>query len=137
MTPLDQALKTLYDNPKEQANIHAFYELFLNSLFFVPAYDEETQSVAKEAGEDDLLPLVMQADGKNYMVMFDQEERAADWAEETVHCLSLPGYMIAEMSPDDLHWGLNVGTEYEKIFASEEIAWLKEVVRNSRPEGDA
>ena len=133
MSELDQALVKLEENPSETSNQHAFYDLFLNSVFLVPTYDVETEGVAKEAkGEEEMLPLILQADGANYMVFFDSEERVEAWAEEKIHCLALPGFVIAEMSSDELYWGMNVGTEYEKQFVPEEIAWLKEVVRQSR-----
>ena len=100
-------------------------------MLFVPTYDEDTQGVAKESKGDDTLPLIMQVDGIRYMVMFDSKQRLHAWANEEIHCLALPGYVIAEMSSEQLHWGLNVNTDYQKQFVPEEIAWLKEIVRNA------
>jgi hypothetical protein len=131
MTPLDQALAKVHEDQQNMEARHAYYELFLNSNLYVPTYDEETQGVAKGPSGDQLLPLIMQVDGLDYMVMFDTEERVVAWAEEEVHCITLPGYVIAEMSSVDLHWGLNVGTDYQKQFIPEEIALLKDVVKHS------
>ena len=131
MSPLDQALANLQENPKETANLHAYYDLFLNSVLFVPGYSTKGECLAKEAGAE-VLPLVMQADGKEYMVMFDSEQRAQEWAQEEVYCLALPGVVIAEMSKDEIHWGLNPGTEHQKEFIAQEIAWLKEVVKSAK-----
>jgi hypothetical protein len=132
MTPLDQALVKLQENLQDIPSRHAFYDLFLNSVFYVPTYDEKTQSIAKGPTGEQMMPLIMQVDGMNYMVMFDSEERLAAWAEEEVHCIALPGVVLAEMSSADLHWGLNVGTDYQKQFVPDEIAWLKEVVEHSK-----
>ena len=42
--------------------------------------------------------------------------------------MQLPGHLLAEMSTEELFWAMNIGTEYSKQFAPDEIAWLKDVV---------
>ena len=76
MTPLDQALKNLQDDPESIENRHHFYSLFLQTDFFVPIFDQENGGMAKGAGEPNdpkqALPLIMESDGANFMMLFDQ-----------------------------------------------------------------
>ena len=132
MTPIDKALQGLRDNPESDDHRNDFYRLFLSSTFFLPTFDEETGGVAVGETDDQMLPLIMEAEGENYMMIFDQEERVAEWAEEGVHCIALPGHVIVEMATEGLHLAMNVGTDHGKQFVPEEIAWLKEVVKQGR-----
>jgi hypothetical protein len=135
MTPLDQALKNLQDDPESIENRHHFYSLFLQTDFFVPIFDQENGGMAKGAGEPDdpkqALPLIMESDGANFMMLFDQAERVTAWAAEEVKCLSIPGYVVVAMATEDLHLAMNVGCEVSKQFIPEEITWLKKVVEQS------
>lgn len=131
MSPLDQALADLQENPKDAEKKKAYYSLFLNTTFFIPTYDEKTSAVAKEETEN-ILPLILNADDIHYMLLFDSEERATSWAKESIHCLVLPGHLVVEMASPELHLGLNVGTDLQKIFVPDEIAWLKEAVSNTK-----
>ncbi len=80
---------------------------------------------AKEKTE---VPLIIVDDEIDYLVFFDQQQRLNDWAGEEVPSLRLPGHVLAEMTTAELHWAMNMGTDYNKQFAPDEIAWLKEVV---------
>ena len=82
-----------------------------------------------------LSALIAEADGIDYLVFFDQQERLNDWAEDDVPCQQLPGHVLVEMTPDKLYWAMNIGTEYNKQFAPDEIAWLKDVVARCKEEG--
>jgi len=131
MSPLDQALEDLQQDPKDAEKKKAYYSLFLNTSFFIPTYDEKSQAVAKEE-TDNVLPLILNADETHYMLLFDSKERATSWAKAEIHCLVLPGHVVVEMASPELHFGLNVGTDQQKIFVPEEISWLKEAVSNTK-----
>jgi len=139
MTPLDQALKNLHDDPENLENRHHFYSLFLQSDFFVPIFDQESGGVASAAGPgadpEKALPLIMEADGSNFMMLFDEEARVTAWAEEEVQCLTMPGYVAIAMATEGLHLAMNVGTDHSKQFVPEEIHWLKQVVERSAEAG--
>lgn len=124
MTKLDEALNLSRQDPKAQP---LFYDLFLNSLFFIPVITEENK-------EDDegALPLLIEAEGNSYLMLFDTIKRLTDWADEDAKYVSLPGHAITEMSLPHLHWALNYGTEFQKQFEPEEIQWLKDVVRQAK-----
>ncbi len=129
MTKLDQALEASRQDRKMQP---VFYDLFLNSLFFIPVIEEEEQ---KE--EDGALPLLVEADGKSYLMLFDTIKRLIDWAEDGVKYVALPGHAVTEMSLPNLYWAMNYGTEMQKQFEPDEIEWLKDVVRQAKEDEEA
>jgi SseB protein N-terminal domain len=135
MTPLDQALKAVHEDPDNLDKRHHFYSLFLQTDFFVPTYDQENGEMLRGAGEPEnprrALPLVMESDGANFMMLFDLAERVTAWAAEEVKCLTIPGYVVIAMATEGLHLAMNVGTDLSKQFNPEEITWLKQVVEQS------
>lgn len=125
MTKLDEAIQLATQDPKGQP---LFYDLFLNSLFFIPVIEEE----GKQAEQDGALPLLVEANDKTYLMLFDTTKRLTDWADEDIKYLPIPGHAVTEMTLPDIYWALNYGTEHQKFFDPEEIQWLKEVVRQTK-----
>ena len=134
MTDLDKALANLREKMEDQKAVSGFYDLFLNTSFFVPTIKETIQIDDKGTEEETEVPLIVENDGTDYLVFFDQKERLNDWAELDAPFVTLPGHLITEMTTVDLHWGMNMGTDHFKVFASDEIAWLKEVVAHCKAE---
>lgn len=134
MTELDNALEALRTNPDDHKAQSGFYDLFLNSNFFVPTIEEMVSDDDKSAKEKVEVPLIIVAEGIDYLVFFDQQKRLNDWAEEEVPSLRIPGHVLAEMTTSELHWAMNIGTEYNKQFAPDEITWLKDVVGRCKKE---
>jgi len=135
MNLLDHALEILrldLNNPKNQSK---FYDLFLNGTFFVPTLDmQDLDGEAATAPEGQVLPLVIESEGNDYLMLFDTKERLHAWAEEDVKFVEVPGHVLAATSMPPLHWALNVGTEHAKQFLPDEIAWLREVVERCNAE---
>lgn len=128
MTELDKALNDYLNNEENHAS---FYDLVLNSNFYVPVHDDAEAEGEKEIDQEtDIEPLIFEAEGQDYLMLFENEERLMAWADEAVSYVVIPGHVIAQMSPPELYWALNVGTDYQKQFVPEEIKWLKEVVEN-------
>jgi len=130
MTPLDDALTELrndMDNPKCQSK---FYDLFLNTTFFVPTLEDDMlpEEAAKAKAQGQVAPLIIESDGNDYLLIFDTVERLKAWAKKDVSYVEVPGHVLAATSVPLLHWALNVETEFAKPFIPDEIAWLKEVV---------
>ena len=130
MSQLDEALVELrqdMDDPKRQSK---YYDLFMNSTFFVPTMPPEPQDPESDAAmtEDHVMPLVMESEGNDYLMLFDSIERLYAWAKQETGYVEVPGHFLAVTSAPPLHWALNVETEFAKPFIPAEIAWLKEVV---------
>jgi hypothetical protein len=127
MTELDKALENMRQDVNDTTRQSGFYDLFLNATFFVPTL---TGEVAEQAGvqEGQALPLIMESDGNDYLMLFDTRERLTAWSETEVTCVEVPGHVLAATSMPPLHWALNVGTDYSKQFVPDEIAWLRQSV---------
>jgi len=123
MTELDMLLDRCI---KEEEAQSTYYDLVLNSNFYVPILEED-----REAGDDDdnVTPVILEADGKPYMMLFDTEQRLLSWANQEIRHIVLPGHSLVEISTAELYWALNIGTDYQKEFVPEEIGWLKNVVK--------
>ena len=125
MTRIDAAIKLCSEDDN---NWPDFYNLFLNSQFYVPIREEKDVVVQ----EDGALPLLVEANDKTYLMLFDTVSRLTDWADESTKYLPVTGHGITEMSSSNLFWALNYGTEQQKFFEPDEIAWLKGVVRRAK-----
>ena len=128
MTKLDEALNLGQQDPKTQP---LYYDLFLNSVFFIPVLEEEDNEE-----EDGALPLLIEADGDKYLMLFDTIKRLTDWADDDVKYVALPGHAVTEMSLPNLYWALNYGTEHGKMFEPQEIEWLKDIVRQAKEDDE-
>lgn len=138
MTELDQALVELRQNMRDHKSQAKYFDLFLNSTFFVPTLDEREAEGIETAGEEgDVLPLVIEAEGNDYLMLFDSKERLHAWAQAEVESVEVPGYVLAATTQPPLHWALNVGTEYSKQFVPDEIAWLRDSVERCNAEAAA
>ncbi len=125
MTELDQALENLRRNMNDAKNQSKFYDLFLNASFFVPTFVDGEEAAAEEG---EVMPLVIEAEGNDYLMLFDTKERLLSWAQTEAPFVEVPGHVLAATTMPPLHWALNIGTEYSKSFLPDEIAWLREVV---------
>jgi len=129
LTELDTALKALRQDMDDAKGQSKFYDIFLNASFFVPTLDEkEFKGDDNALQEGQVLPLIIESEGNDYLMLFDTKERMQAWAEADVQWVDVPGHVLAATTMPPLHWALNVGTEYSKQFLPDEIAWLKEVV---------
>jgi hypothetical protein len=125
MTKLDDAIKLCTEDVKTQSQ---FYDLFLNSVFYVPVVEEKNPT----APEDGAPPLLVEANDKTYLMLFDTIGRLTDWANDQAKYLAVTGHDIAEMSSSNIYWVLNYGTDLQKFFDPEEIQWLKDIVRKTK-----
>ncbi|PLX86163.1 MAG: hypothetical protein C0617_02040 [Desulfuromonas sp.] len=137
MTEIDKALETLRTNTEDTNAQFAFYNLFLNTIFFVPTMRQSV--VAEEgSGEKEIdLPLIVQTDDTDFLVFFDLQERLNDWAEKEAPCVQLPGHALADLTNEGLYWAMNIGTDQPKEFTPEEITWLKDVVARCKADTEA
>lgn len=138
MTELDKALVIFRQDMTDPKNQSRFFDLFLNTAFHLPIVDESAEERTAAGRQDgEVMPLVITAEDKDYLMLFDSVERLHAWAESDVKCMQVPGFALAKLSQPPLHWALNVGTDYSKVFLPEEITWLREVVERCDAEAAA
>ncbi len=126
MSPLDTAYAEALKSESAQS---AFYNAFFNTEIFIPTHNLPESEERKRAGDDESIsPIFVESEGVQYLMLFDSEERLSAWAQKEVGFVALPGHAIVEMMNTEIHWALNVGTEYMKTFVPDEIKWLKETV---------
>jgi len=125
---LDQALQSLHEDMADAKRQSKFYDIFLNTTFCVPALDQKKLDGETAVEEEQVLPLIVESEGNDYLMLFDTEERMKNWAGADVKWVEVPGYVLAATVMPPLHMALNVGTDYSKQFLPDEIAWLREVV---------
>jgi len=76
--------------------------------------------------------LLVEANEKTYLMLFDTIGRLTDWANTEAKYLAVTGHGIAEISSSNIYWVLNYGTELQKFFEPGEIAWLKNIVLQAK-----
>lgn len=128
MTVLDQALQTLRLDMEDAKHQSKYYDIFLNTTFYVPTLDQQELGGESVLEEGQVLPLIIESDGNDYLMLFDTEDRLKSWAADDAKWVEVPGYVLAATTMPSLLWALNVGTEHSKQFLPDEIAWLREVV---------
>jgi len=121
MNELDQALQAYVQDENQQAR---YYELILNGDFYIPLQPVDARP--SPTAPDAVRPLVLTAEGKRYMLLFDSEERLTQWAGRPTPFAILAGHAAAAVSTPELHWAVNLGSGYAKEFVPEEIRWLRE-----------
>ncbi len=127
-TGLDQALQTMRQDMSNATGQSKFYDIFLNTTFCVPTLDPQELDGDSAITEGEVLPLIIESDGNDYLMLFDTEERLKDWAGESVKWVGVPGHVLAATTMPPLHLAMNVGTEHSKQFLPDEIDWLREAV---------
>lgn len=132
---LDQALANLRENMSDATSQSKFYDLFLNTTFCVPTLDPKDLEEGVTLEEGQVLPLIIDSEGNDYLMIFDSEERLKGWAGTDVKWIGVPGHVIAATTMPPLHIAMNVGAEYSKQFLPDEIAWLREVVEQCNKAG--
>lgn len=138
MTDLDKALAIFRQDMTDPKNQSQYFDLFLNATFYLPIVDETPEERAAAGREDgETMPVVIESEGKDYLIFFDTRERLNDWAKSEVKAMEVPGHALAIFSRPPLHWALNVGTDHSKLFLPEEISWLREVVERCNAEAQA
>ena len=137
---LDQALQAMRQDVEDPSRQSMFYDLFLNTTFCVPTVDPKDLSEDVKVEEGQVLPLIVEAEGNDYLMIFDSPERLKGWAGKEVPWIGVPGHVLVSTVNPPLHIAMNVGCEHSKQFLPEEIAWLREAVErftqsNSQQQG--
>lgn len=131
-TLLDQAYQAATRDPNKRI---AFYDLLLSTRLYFPVYDMPGQEGVRRAGDDEQVrPILFDVGGNPHLMLFDSREKLNNWAQREVGVVGLTGYVVAEISAPQWHWGLNPGTPFSRVIGPQEIAWLKQRVATSAKE---
>ncbi len=128
MTKLDDAMGRVTQDSETQLE---YYNLFLDSLFYIPVIEDELDQMM----ENGAVPLLVEANDKTYLMLFDTMKRLTDWSNRDVKHLAATGRSITEMSSPDIYWALNYGTGQQKFFDPDEIRWLKKFITSNYDTG--
>jgi len=120
MSQLDQALEASLNDVSLQDD---YYRLVLDSDFYVPLQSDDSDTPMDS--RESVRPLIVPAEEKHYMMLFDSEERLNEWAKQPTPFAVLSGRLIASITTPNLHWAVNIGSTYAKEFVPEEVAYLK------------
>lgn len=120
MSQLDQALEAYLQDESGQ---DAYYRLLLESDFYIPLQEDDAEIPSAE--QDSVRPLILSAEGKHYLPLFDSAERLNDWSKQPIHYVILSGKGAALLTTANLHWAINLGSGRAKELVPEEIDHLK------------
>lgn len=116
-TPIDAALTAMTADPENAALRLRFYERVADSELFL--------ALDSEPGEDEVAPLIFPVDEASYALVFDREERLADFAEGSAPYAVLSGRGLAAMlAGQDIGLAVNPGCEASILVPADAVDWL-------------
>ncbi len=121
-TPLDTAHAAMQSAPDDAALRLRFFERLADSELFL--------LLESEAQGDTIKPEVFEVDGAKYVLVFDREERLAEFVEGAAHHATLSGRVAARMlAGQGIGLALNLGVAPSSILIpADAMAWLGEIL---------
>lgn len=126
MTELDQLISTAFASQGKQDDVNKVYLALLRTPLFVPVKKEESTDP-----EEPFAPIFAMVEGKYFMSVFDTQDRLMTWLGEyadKVNFVELSGRDVIAGISDNVYLCLNVGCEFYKEFAPDEVKRLKMIV---------
>ena len=124
MTPLDTAVK---EARKSEEARREFYNIFLRSELYIPVQSEfEGEGRQRIKEKTQILPILAEARGVKHVMLFDSQQRLSEWAPQGLKFIGCTGHAIVGMADPEVPWFMNVGSEFSKVFVTEEVRWLKQ-----------
>ena len=125
MPPLDQAHATMTDAPDDAAPRLRFFERLADAELFMLLKSEPTDAR--------IAPRLFPVDGENYVLVFDDEARLAEFAAQTGPFAALSGRKVVGMLAEEgLGLGLNLGVAPSSfLLPSSGVKWLADTLANS------
>ncbi len=121
-TPLDTAHAAMQSAPDDAALRLRFFERLADCELFM--------LLESEAQGDTIKPEVFEVDGAKYVLVFNREERLAEFVEATAHHATLSGRVAAKMlSGQGIGLAVNLGVAPSSILIpADAMAWLGEML---------
>lgn len=124
-TPLDLAFERARNDPEETAG---FYDALFAAVVFMPidgAFDDEGNESDAEASA--ISPVFYEVEGNATLLIFDTEDRLAQWTNEPVDYVGLTGKQLFAMFDGEQQVALNIGVAPSSVvIPSEAVGWLHE-----------
>lgn len=122
MTPLDQAHAAMEAEPDADALRLGFYERLADSELFLLLESEATEDTAK--------PMIFPVGDQQFALVFDREERLAEFTQTPSPFISLSGRMIATMlNGQGIGLGVNLSVAPSSILLPDTaVTWLAETL---------
>lgn len=130
-TRLDEAHARMQADLNDDAARLGFYERLADGeLFLLLASDPE---------DDDIEPELFELDEDKFVLVFDKEERLAEFVGKPAPYAALPGRVIAGMlAGQGIGLGVNLGVAPSSILIpSEAMAWLSDTLKTGPQEVEA
>ncbi|MBA86257.1 SseB family protein [Thalassobius sp. S69A] len=130
-TPLDIAHAAMAENDADDAARLRFYERLADSELFLLLTEEPT--------DENVSPEVFELDGQSFVLVFDREERLAEFVGKTAAYAALSGRIIAGLlAQQNMGLGLNLEVAPSSILIPPDaIQWLNETLGNAPDEAEA
>lgn len=101
-----------------------FFDELMATMLYLPIHEEPAETLT---GGQSISPIVFEVEGEETVLVFDSEDRLAQWASEPVNYVGLPGAAIFEMFDGAEQVGLNLGVAPSSlIITRENVEWLHE-----------
>ena len=129
-TALDLAHAKMEATPEEDAGRLAYFERLSDSELFI--------LLAQEAEGDDLNPDVFEVQGTQMVLVFDREERLADFVDGSAPYAATSGRtIVAMLRGKGVGIGVNFGASSAMILPEDAIEWLAGTLGHGPAETEA
>lgn len=130
-TRLDDAHSAMQTNPDDDAARLRFYECLADGELFL--------LLAREAEGADVEPEIFDLEGDQYVLVFDREDRLAEFVGAPAPYAALAGRVIAGMlAGEGIGLGVNLGVASSSILVpSDALGWLAETLKTGPQQVEA
>lgn len=130
-TPIDRAHAAMEAAPQDDAARLRFYERLADAELFLLLFDEPEGA--------NIRPQVFDTDDGRFILVFDREERLADFAQETVPYVAMSGRTVVEMmAGQGIGLGVNLSVAPSSILLpAQAIDWLAGTLQQRPQEVEA
>jgi len=131
LTPLDRAHVEMDKNPADDAARLRFYERLADAELFL--------LLEKEPEGERISPEVFELQDQSFVLVFDTEERLAEFVGKPAPYAVLSGRIVAQMlAPSGIGLGVNLDVAPSSILIpAEAMAWLVDTLGNGPDEVEA
>lgn len=127
-THLDLAHRAMEEAPADERARLGFYERLADAELFM--------LLTKEAEDETISPEIFEVEDASFVLVFDTEERLADFVGRSAPYVAMSGRVIAQMlAPSGIGMGVNLDVASSSILVpAEAVHWLVETLDSAPDE---